>query len=133
MKIIAEGQWLKAETSSHDLRGLSIIADLYILAGAVIAVSSFFLIAIGSFYSLLLLIGAGVIMIAIGHYLDNLNRFSWWLVVISNFVSLAMTSYSAIFIQMPIYDVSFFINVAVSVLCVGYLTRSNVRKLFFEK
>jgi hypothetical protein len=133
MKIIAEGQWLKAEMSSHNLRGLSIIADLYILAGAVIAVSSFFLIAIGSFYSLLLLIGAGVIMIAIGHYLDNLNRFSWWLVVISNFVSLAMTSYSAIFIQMPIYDVSFFINVAVSVLCVGYLTRSNVRKLFFEK
>ena len=132
MKIIAEGQWLKAEMSSHDLRGLSIIADLYILVGAVMAVTSFFLIPVGGFYSLLL-IGAGVIMMAIGHYLDDLHRFSWWLVVISNFVSLAMTSYSAIFLHTPIYDVSFFINVALSILCLGYLLRSNVRKLFFEK
>ena len=121
---------MKAEMSSHDLRGISIIADLYILVGAVMATASFFLIPVWGFYSLLL-IGAGVIMMAIGHYLDDLHRFSWWLVVISNFVSLVTTSYSAIFLQTPIYDVSFFINVVLSVLCLGYLLKPSVRNLFF--
>jgi uncharacterized integral membrane protein len=130
MKIIAEGQWLKAETSSHDLRGLSIIADLYILGGVAVAGSGLLFFILGSVYAVMP-IGFGVIMIAIGYYLDDLHRLSWWAVVISNLVALVLTSYSAIFLHTVAYDITFIINVALSVLCIGYLMRSNVRKLFF--
>ncbi len=131
MNIVAEGKWLKAETTLHNLRGLSLIADLYIIGGALMAGLSLFLIVFGSFYALIL-VAAGFILIAIGYYLDDLHRFSWWAVVLSNAISLVTTSYSAIVLQIVIFDVIFVINTLLSALCLGYLLRASVRNLFFE-
>jgi hypothetical protein len=123
---------MKEAMRSHNLRGLSLIADLYLLGGALMIGSSLFLVVLGSIL-VLIPIGAGVIMIAIGHYLDDLHKFSWWAVIISNFCTLAITSTSVIFFHASIYDIAFVINVVLSFTCVAYLMKRDVRNLFFQK
>ncbi|MFW9789181.1 MAG: hypothetical protein ACFFE2_04445 [Candidatus Thorarchaeota archaeon] len=123
---------MKDELASHNLRGLELIADLYILGGILVFGVGVALFVLGSLTALLLA-GFGIIMIATGYYLDDLRRLAWIAVIITNFIALTTTAYSAFILHTQIYDPTFIINVAISILCIGYLLRPQVRNLFFEK
>jgi len=125
--------------SSHSLRGLHLIADLCILEGILLFGSGVAILALGSLFAFILIV-AGIVMIALGYYLDNLRRIAWWAVVITNIVSLASVLtgilFNNIFLNNPLGTtdyVSLIINLILSCLIVGYLFRKSVRTLFFEE
>lgn len=124
--------------SSHSHKGLNLIADLCIIEGVVLTGSGALLLVFGFIFALILLI-AGIVMVAMGYYLDDLRKFAWWVVIIINSLSLAGTfigtalNSNMFHTPLGLSDfVTFVINILLSFLIVGYLLRSNVRKLFFE-
>ncbi|MFW9975040.1 MAG: hypothetical protein ACFFDQ_07250 [Candidatus Thorarchaeota archaeon] len=124
---------------THSLKGLRLIADLCILEGLLLFGSSVVFLALGSLFAFIPIV-AGVLMIVLGFYLDNLQRIAWWAVVITNAVSLAGVLIGIlsnnIFLNNPLGTtdiVSLIINLVLSCLIVGYLLRKNVRSLFFEE
>jgi hypothetical protein len=134
-----ETMGLKENMSSHSLRGLSLISDLCILEGIYLAISGLVLLLYAAFYAIIP-IGAGVVLVVMGYYLDDLHRFAWWAVITTSFLSLAGTTigslYSGNILQIPIgltNFVSFVVNLVLGILIVGYLLKSNVRALFFEE
>ena len=68
--------------ASHDLRGLRLIADLCILQG-IIHIGTSILVLMAGFLMAIIILGAGIILIAMGYYLDKLHPVAWWVVVIS--------------------------------------------------
>jgi len=129
---------LREAMSSHSHKGLNLIADLCIIEGVVLTGSGALLLVFGFIFALILLI-AGIVMVAMGYYLDDLRKFAWWVVIIINSLSLAGTfigtalNSNMFHTPLGLSDfVTFVINILLSFLIVGYLLRSNVRKLFFE-
>ncbi|MHA3962420.1 MAG: hypothetical protein AM325_002665 [Candidatus Thorarchaeota archaeon SMTZ1-45] len=129
---------MREAMSSHSHKGLNLIADLCIIEGVVLTGSGALLLVFGFIFALILLI-AGIVMVAMGYYLDDLRKFAWWVVIIINSLSLAGTfigtalNSNMFHTPLGLSDfVTFVINILLSFLIVGYLLRSNVRKLFFE-
>jgi len=108
------------------------------LQGAILAGFSILLLLLGAIFAILPL-GAGVAVIAVGYYLDNLYPLAWWVVIIINFLTLAGiligTFYSTIVDQIPLTStdiITFTINGILSTFVLGYLLKRDVRTLFFE-
>ena len=116
--------------SSHDLRGLSLISDFYMISGAAVFGVSLLLLFTGSFVALIL-IGYGVIIIAVGHYLDDLHPAAWWFAVLSNSVPLAFYLYDFLVNYNLTIGITFILNLALAILIIGYLLRPKVRNHFF--
>jgi hypothetical protein len=123
--------------SSHDLKGLSLISDLCIIEGIILTVSGVVLLLFAALYAIIS-IGAGLVLIVMGYYLNDLHQFAWWAVISMSFLSLAGTAigslYSGNTLQFPsglTSIVNFVVNLILSVIIVGYLLKSNVRALFF--
>jgi hypothetical protein len=130
---------MKESMSSHNLRGLSLISDLCMLEGVYLAIVGLVLLLHAAFYAIIL-IGAGVVLVVMGYYLNDLYRFAWWAVITTSFLSVAGTTigslYSGNILQIPIgltNFVSFVVNLVLGTLIVGYLLKSNIRALFFEE
>jgi hypothetical protein len=124
--------------SPHDLRGLKLIADLCILEGVLLAATSVFLLALGSLIAFIP-ISAGIVIFAMGYYLNNLNTTAWWIVVILNSFNLTAAFISplvgGLIFHLPITAtdlLTIIINGILSSFIVGYLLRGKVRSLFFE-
>jgi len=130
---------MKEAMSSHNLRGLSLVADLCILQGFLIMIGlGVLLLVLGSIF-VFIPIGAGAFMIAMGYYLDDLRQFAWWAVIIINSLTLAgifigtISTYIIFHFPIGLTDfATFIISVPLGLLIIGYLLRSSVRALFFE-
>jgi uncharacterized membrane protein (DUF2068 family) len=121
---------LKEALSPHNLRGLSLIADFYIIGGAAVMGVSLLLLFTG--YSVALVaLGYGVIIIAVGHYLDDLHPAAWWFAVITNIVPLGFFLNDFLVNNNPTMGITFIINLALAILVIGYLLRPKVRNHFF--
>ncbi len=125
--------------SSHSHRGLSLIADLCILEGFLLFGSSVVFLALGSLFAFIPIL-AGVLMIVLGYYLDNLQRIAWWAVVITNAVSLAGVLigilFNNIFLNNPLGTtdiVSLIINLVLSCLIVGILSEKKSEVFSLKK
>jgi hypothetical protein len=123
--------------SSHDLKGLSLISDLCIIEGIILTVSGVVLSLFAALYAIIS-IGAGLVLIVMGYYLNDLHRFAWWAVISVSFLSLVGTAigslYSGNTLQFPSGLTSlanFVVNLVLSIIIMGYLLKSNVRALFF--
>ncbi|MHA2057997.1 MAG: hypothetical protein ACW979_10240 [Candidatus Thorarchaeota archaeon] len=116
--------------SSHDLRGLSLIADFYMIGGAAVIGVSLLLLFTGYFVALIA-IGFGIIIITVGHYLDDLHPASWWFAIITNMVPLPFLLYNFVVYNNPTIGITFIINLALAILVMGYLLRPKVRNHFF--
>jgi hypothetical protein len=130
---------MREAMSAHDLRGLSLIADLCILEGVLVFITGV-LVLVSGFLIATIPIITGVSLIAVGHYLNDLRKFAWWAIVIMNSLILANILLGSIFtgivIGLPFgltNSVTFIINVVLSTLVIGYLLKSNVRNLFFQE
>ncbi len=130
---------MKEATSSHDLKGLKLIADLCIIEGILLVGFGVVFLVFGSLSAIFPVV-AGILMMAMGYYLDDLRKIAWWGVIIINSLSLVGLLVGALFYniinQLPIGQTDFatlVINIPVSVLVIGYLQRSKVRSLFFEE
>jgi uncharacterized membrane protein (DUF2068 family) len=121
---------MKEAMSSHDLRGLSLIADFYMISGAAVMGVSLLLLFTGYFVALIA-IGYGVIIIAVGHYLDDLHPAAWWFAVITNIVPLTFLLNDFLVNNNLTMGITFIINLALAILVTGYLLRPKVRNHFF--
>jgi hypothetical protein len=121
---------LKEATSSHNLRGLSLISDFYMIGGAAVIGVSLLLLFTGSFAAIIA-IGFGLIVVAVGHYLYDLHPAAWWFAIITNIVPLAFFLYDFIVTNNPTIGFTFIVNLALSILVVGYLLKPKVRNHFF--
>ncbi|MFX1605536.1 MAG: hypothetical protein ACFFDD_06475 [Promethearchaeota archaeon] len=122
---------MKEALSSHDFRGLSLIADFYMIAGAAVIGVSLLLLFTGALTALIA-IGYGVIIVTVGYYLDDLHPVAWWFAVITNFAPLVFFLYDFFVTDNPTTGFAIILNLALSILIVGYLVRPKVRSLFFE-
>lgn len=123
---------LKEAMSSHDLRGLSLIADFYMIGGtAIIGVGLLFLFT--GIFAAIIAVGYGVLIVAVGYYLDDLHPAAWWFAIITNFAPLPLFLYDFFVASNPTTGFAVILNLALSILIVGYLVRPKVRNLFFEK
>jgi hypothetical protein len=130
---------LKENTSLHNLRSLSLISDLCILEGIYLLISGLVLLMYAVLFAIIP-IGAGVVFIIMGHYLDDLNQFAWWTVIVTSFLSITGTAVGSLYygniLQFPVgltSLVNFVVNLVLGFLIVGYLLKSNVRALFFKE
>ncbi|OLS29696.1 MAG: hypothetical protein ThorAB25_14810 [Candidatus Thorarchaeota archaeon AB_25] len=121
---------MKEAMSSHDLKGLSLISDYYMICGAAVFGVSLLLLFTGSFVALIA-IGYGVIIIAVGHYLDDLHPAAWWFAVLSNLVPLASYLYNFLVNYNLTMGITFILNLALAILIIGYLLKPKVRNHFF--
>ena len=125
---------LKEATSAHNLRGLSLIGDLYILMGmGLFAAGVFFLFA--SILSGVIFMGMGVLLVGIGHYLDDLEPWAWWGAFLMNFGSGGSIFYiiSGSPLQIAISLVYYLANTSLIIAIFVYLLRPSVRELFFSE
>lgn len=125
---------MKAATSSHDLKGISFIGDLYILMGMGLTFAGIILLFTINLMGLLF-IGLGLFLGAIGHYLDDLKPWAWWGAFLGN-----LGSGGSIFhiisetpLELAISSVYYLGGVALTIGIFVYLLRPSVRELFFEK
>lgn len=127
------GITLKEATSAHNLRGLSLIGDLYILMGIGLIIAGGFLL-FANFLGGLVFVGFGILLTAIGHYLDDLEPWAWWAAFLSNFGSgssiFIIISGSPLAITLSI--VYYVLGAALTIAIFVYLLRPSVRELFFE-
>jgi hypothetical protein len=124
---------MKEATSSHDLKGLRLIGDLYVLAGmglilaSILFTQSFILVV-------LFFMGMGIACVGIGHYLDDLRTWAWGGAIISNIILGSSMIYSISTSPFQI-GVSLVYQIAYVVFTIGiivYLLRPTVRNLFFK-
>jgi hypothetical protein len=125
---------MKEATSAHNLRGLSLIGDLYILMGmGLIAAGVFFLFSsnlIGLVFA-----GMGILLTAIGHYLDDLEPWAWWGAFLGNIGSgsSVVIIISGALLAITISIVYYLLEVTLTIAIFVYLLRPSVRKLFFNR
>ena len=125
---------MKEATSAHNLRGLSLIGDLYILMGmGLFAAGVFFIVS--SNLSGLVFVGMGILVAAIGYYLDDLEPWAWWGAILGN-----LGSGSSVFIiisgsplAITISIVYYLLEVTLTIAIFVYLLRPSVRELFFNR
>ena len=121
---------LKEAMQSHNLRGLSLISDLYMISGAAVIGVSLLLLFTGALIAIIT-VGFGIIVVAVGHYLDDLHPAAWWFAVITDAVPLPFLLYDFIVNNNLTTGFTFIINLIIAILVIGYLLKSNVRSLFF--
>ena len=125
---------MKAATSSHELRGISYIGDLYILMGmGLIFAGIIYLFTINLMG--LLFIGFGLMLGAIGHYLDDLKPWAWWGAFLGSLGTGSSMFHiiSATPLELAISSVYYLGGAALTIGIFVYLLRPSVRELFFEK
>ena len=125
---------MKESTSAHDLKGLSLIGDLYILIGiGMIIMSIFFLLSMN--LSGLVFTGMGLFVIGIGHYLDDLKVWAWWGALLGNvgFISLLFSIIVAGPFQVTITTVYYFVQACLQAAMFVYLLKPSIRSLFFVR
>jgi hypothetical protein len=123
---------LKESTSAHDLKGLSLIGDLYILLGIVMILMSIFFLLSMNLYGLVFT-GMGLFVIGIGHYLDDLKGWAWWGALLGNVGSISLL-FSIIIagpFQVTLTTVYYFVQACLQAAMFVYLLRPSVRGLFF--
>jgi hypothetical protein len=127
------GITLKEATSAHNLRGLSLIGDLYFLVGLGLFVAGVFFLS-GSNLIGLIFAGMGIFLTAIGHYLDELEPWAWWGAFLGNLGSGGSVVYiitgSPLAITLSV--VYYLLEAALTIAIFVYLLRPSVRELFFE-
>jgi hypothetical protein len=123
---------LKESTSAHDLKGLSLIGDLYILLGiAMILMSISFLLSMN--LSGLVFTGMGLFIIGIGHYLDDLKGWAWWGALLGNvgFISFLLSIMFAGQFQVTPTTAYYSVQACLQAAMFVYLLQPSVRGLFF--
>lgn len=123
---------LKEAMKSHNLRGLSLISDFYMICGTAVIGVSLLLLFTGALAAIIS-IGFGIVVVAVGHYLDDLHPAAWLFAVLTNIAPLAFFLYNFVITSNPTTGFAIILNLALSIIIVGYLLKSNVRSLFFEK
>jgi len=125
---------LKESTSAHDLKGLSLIGDLYVLLGIVMILMSIFFLLSMNLYGLVF-IGMGLFVISIGHYLDDLKVWAWWGALLGNvgFISLPFFIIVTGPFQVTITTVYYFVQACLQAAMFVYLLRPGVRGFFFVR
>ena len=125
---------MKAATSSHELRGISFIGDLYILMGMGLIFAGIIYIFTINLMGLLI-IGFGLMLGAIGHYLDDLKPWAWWGAFLGNLGTGSSMFHiiSATPLELAISSVYYLGGAALTIGIFVYLLRPSVRELFFEK
>ncbi len=123
---------MKDAASLHDLRGLSVISDLYILMGLGFTIGGIFFLWTLNWIGLVFL-GLGLFLAAIGNYLDELRPWAWWAAVLGNFSAGGSLSFVMIDSALQVTTTLFYILIEGS-LTIGiftYLLRPSVRERFF--
>jgi peptidoglycan/LPS O-acetylase OafA/YrhL len=125
---------LKESTSAHDLKGLHLIADLYVLIGIVMIFMSLFLLLSMNLYGLLFT-AMGIFVIGIGHYLDDLKVWAWWGALLGNVGCISLLF--SIIVVGPFQDttttVYSFVQACLQAAMFVYLLKPSVRGLFFVR
>ncbi|MGY5859624.1 MAG: hypothetical protein RTU63_09655 [Candidatus Thorarchaeota archaeon] len=125
---------MKEATASHNLRGLSLIGDLYILMGiGMIPGGVYFLLMMN--LGGLVFLGMGLLLVSIGHYLDDLNPWAWWGAVLGNFGSGGTIAFTIAgsSLQIAISLFYYLAQAAFTIAIFVYLLRPSVRELFFPR
>jgi hypothetical protein len=127
---------------SHNLKGVSWIADFYILVGIIWIIMNLMILFSSTFSGILLIgygiliVGYGIFLVIAGFYLDGLNRWAFIIVVIENLVStivfiisliLNVLSTEHINITSIIFNI---VSIAVCIIIVVYLLTPRVRSHF---
>ena len=123
---------MKEATSAHDLKGLSVIGDLYILMGLEVGIAGIFFLWSLNLIGLVFL-GFGFFLAAIGYYLDDLRPWTWWGAFLGNLGAGGTIGFTIAGSPLVI-TVSLIYIVAQAALTFGiciYLLRPSVRSLFF--
>ena len=123
---------MKEALAYHDLKGLSLIGDLYVLMGLGLIIGGIF-----SLWTLnligLIFISLGFFLAAIGYYLDELKPWAWWGAFLGNLTSGGVISLtiagSPLVIAITMSFVLLQISITVGIFI--YLLRPSVRNLFF--
>ncbi len=133
-----EEMGMKEAMSSHNLSGLSLIASLYTIVGIILVGASVLLLILG-FLNAIIMSAGGILMIAIGYYLDDLREVAWWVVVITNFLSLIGIFIGIIFTsivaQVPLGLLEYVTSIGGLLFFSSityYLLQREVRNLFFD-
>ena len=127
-----EGLKINEAMSSHTLRGLSLIGDLYILLGiGMILMSTIFLVSMNLYG--LVFTGMGVFVIGIGYYLDDLRVWAWWGALLGNvgFISFLLSIMFAGQFQITPTTAYYSVQACLQAAMFVYLLRPSVRGLFF--
>jgi len=124
---------MKADTSAHDLKGISFIGDLYILIGLGLIVAGIISLFTINLFGLLY-IGLGLFVGAIGHYLDDLEPWAWWGAFLGNVGSVGSIFYiiTGSTLEIAISSVYYLSEAALTIGIFIYLLRPSVRELFFS-
>ena len=79
--------------------------------------------------------GMGILLLGIGHYLDDLNPWAWWGAFLGNFGSGGSMFYiiSGSPLQVGISLVFNLIGATLTIAIFVYLLRPSVRELFFSE
>ena len=83
----------------------------------------------------LVFLGMGILLVGIGHYLDDLNPWAWWGAFLGNFGSGGTISFAIADSSLQI-SISLLYYLAVASLTIAifvYLLRPSVRELFFPR
>ncbi len=124
---------MRESTSFHDLRGLSLIGDLYILMGLGLVIGGMFFLWTLNIFGLIFL-GLGIFLAAIGYYLDELKPWAWWGAFLGNLGSggaVSLTIAGAP-LQVAITVSYILLHAALTIGILIYLLRPSVRNLFFN-
>jgi len=123
---------VKEANSTHDLKGLSLIGDLYILMGLEVGIAGIFFLLFLNLIGLVFL-GFGFFLAAIGYYLDELEPWAWWGAFLGNLGAGGTIGFTLVGSPLVIAVTLIYI-IAQAALTFGiciYLLRPSVRSLFF--
>ncbi|MFW9844926.1 MAG: hypothetical protein ACFFEV_10145 [Candidatus Thorarchaeota archaeon] len=125
---------MREATSSHNLRGLSLICDLHFLFGLGLIVAGVFFLFGGNLVGLIFA-GIGVLLTAIGHYLDELEPWAWWGALLGNLGLGGSVFYiiSGTPLEIAISVVFYLLQALWGIAILVYLLRPSVRELFFNR
>ena len=122
---------MKGIRSSDSPRGVGMIADLEILCGIGCSVLGLIVLVSGGVAGLLL-IGYGVVLIAMGWALDALHSWAWWGNILTN-VALLLGTLTRMLLDIPSDSVTLFsniISIVLSIVITVYLLTPGVRSQF---
>ena len=122
---------MKGIRSSDSPRGVGMIATLEILCGMGCSVLGLIVLVSGGVAGLLL-IGYGVVLIAMGWALDALHSWAWWGNILTN-VALLLGTLTRMLMDIPSDSVTFFSNITsivLSVVITVYLLTPGIRSQF---
>lgn len=123
---------MREATSAHDMKGLSLIGDLYILMGlgmSIAGIAFLWILNLGG----LVFLGLGLFLAAIGYYLDDLKPWAWWGAFLGNLGAGGSVSFAIVGSLLHI-SLTLLYLLSEAALTLGiciYLLRPSIRNLFF--